>query len=62
MVPKAIETSVPTPDTLETAHAFHYALHVPSDSDRDVMCLSGRGDKDLATLGLAEAAAAATDR
>jgi tryptophan synthase beta chain len=35
---------------LETAHAFHYALHVPSDSDRDVMCLSGRGDKDLAEV------------
>jgi tryptophan synthase beta chain len=35
---------------LETAHAFHYLLHAPSDSDCDVLCLSGRGDKDLAEV------------
>jgi tryptophan synthase beta chain len=33
---------------LETAHAFHYALREPSDSTLDLICLSGRGDKDLA--------------
>ncbi|HEY3552359.1 MAG TPA: tryptophan synthase subunit beta, partial [Solirubrobacterales bacterium] len=33
---------------LETAHALHYVLHVPSDSTLDLVCLSGRGDKDLA--------------
>jgi tryptophan synthase beta chain len=42
---------------LETAHAFHYALCEPSDSELDLICLSGRGDKDLAEalsrLGLA---------
>ncbi len=32
---------------LETAHAFHYALQEPSDSTLDLVCLSGRGDKDL---------------
>jgi tryptophan synthase beta chain len=42
---------------LETAHAFHYAMSEPSDSTLDLICLSGRGDKDLAEalsrLGLA---------
>ena len=38
---------------LEPAHALHYVLNVPSDSDLDLICLSGRGDKDLAeVLGL----------
>ena len=35
---------------LETAHALHFALHEPSDSQLDVVCLSGRGDKDLAEV------------
>ena len=35
---------------LETAHALHYALEVPSDSELDLICLSGRGDKDLAEV------------
>jgi tryptophan synthase beta chain len=35
---------------LETAHAFHYALEEPSDSTLDLLCLSGRGDKDLAQV------------
>jgi tryptophan synthase beta chain len=35
---------------LETAHALHYALSEPSDSTLDVICLSGRGDKDLAEI------------
>ncbi len=35
---------------LETAHAFHYALEEPSDSALDLICLSGRGDKDLAQV------------
>jgi tryptophan synthase beta chain len=35
---------------LETAHALHHALHVPSDSTLDLICLSGRGDKDLAEV------------
>ena len=35
---------------LETAHALHYALAVPSDSTADLICLSGRGDKDLAEV------------
>jgi tryptophan synthase beta chain len=34
---------------LETAHALHFAL-APSDSTLDVICLSGRGDKDLAEV------------
>src|SRR5205814_9131382 len=29
---------------LETAHVLHHALHVPSDSSLDLICLSGRGD------------------
>ena len=34
---------------LETAHALHYAMHEdPDDSTLDLVCLSGRGDKDLA--------------
>jgi tryptophan synthase beta chain len=32
---------------LETAHAFHFVLSEPSDSALDLLCLSGRGDKDL---------------
>jgi tryptophan synthase beta chain len=35
---------------LETAHALHHVLHVPSDSTMDLLCLSGRGDKDLAEV------------
>ena len=35
---------------LETAHAFHFALEEPSDSSMDLICLSGRGDKDLAEV------------
>ena len=35
---------------LETAHALHYALAVPSESVADLICLSGRGDKDLAEV------------
>jgi tryptophan synthase beta chain len=35
---------------LETSHALYHALHVPSDSQLDVLCLSGRGDKDLAQI------------
>ncbi len=35
---------------LETAHALHYALAVDSDSDCDLICLSGRGDTDLAEV------------
>ena len=34
---------------LETAHALHYALQ-PADSAVDVVCCSGRGDKDLAEV------------
>jgi len=36
---------------LETAHALHYALHEDDDgSQLDLVCLSGRGDKDLAEV------------
>jgi tryptophan synthase beta chain len=35
---------------LETSHALYYALHEPSASALDVLCLSGRGDKDLAQV------------
>jgi len=36
---------------LETSHALHYALHEPGgDSTLDLICLSGRGDKDLAEV------------
>jgi tryptophan synthase beta chain len=35
---------------LETAHAFHHVLAEPSDSSLDLVCLSGRGDKDLAEV------------
>ncbi len=35
---------------LETAHAFHFVLEEPSDSSLDLVCLSGRGDKDLAQV------------
>jgi tryptophan synthase beta chain len=34
---------------LETAHALHYALQ-PADSALDLVCCSGRGDKDLAEV------------
>ena len=32
---------------LETAHALYHVLHDPSESTLDLVCLSGRGDKDL---------------
>jgi tryptophan synthase beta chain len=35
---------------LETAHAFHVVLNEPSESEVDLLCLSGRGDKDLAEV------------
>jgi tryptophan synthase beta chain len=35
---------------LETSHALWYALHAETDSALDVVCLSGRGDKDLAQI------------
>jgi tryptophan synthase beta chain len=36
---------------LETAHALHYALHEDGEgSTLDLVCLSGRGDKDLAEV------------
>jgi tryptophan synthase beta chain len=36
---------------LETAHALHYAIHEDGeDSTLDLVCLSGRGDKDLAEV------------
>jgi tryptophan synthase beta chain len=35
---------------LETAHAFHHVLEEPTDSTMDLVCLSGRGDKDLAEV------------
>jgi tryptophan synthase beta chain len=35
---------------LETSHALHYSLSVASDSTVDLICLSGRGDKDLAEV------------
>ncbi len=35
---------------LETAHALHFVLHEPSTSSLDLVCLSGRGDKDLAEV------------
>ena len=41
---------------LETAHALHFALQ-PADSELDLVCCSGRGDKDLAEV-LAKLAAA----
>jgi tryptophan synthase beta chain len=34
---------------LETSHALHYAL-APAESELDVVCCSGRGDKDLAEV------------
>jgi tryptophan synthase beta chain len=34
---------------LETAHALHYAL-TPAASELDIVCCSGRGDKDLAEV------------
>ena len=35
---------------LETAHAFHFVLEEPDSSSLDLLCLSGRGDKDLAQV------------
>ena len=36
---------------LETAHALHFALHEDGESSTlDLVCLSGRGDKDLAEV------------
>ena len=36
---------------LETAHALHYAMHSEhEESALDLVCLSGRGDKDLAEV------------
>ena len=35
---------------LETAHALHVVLREPSESTLDLVCLSGRGDKDLAEV------------
>jgi tryptophan synthase beta chain len=35
---------------LETAHALHVVLREPADSALDLVCLSGRGDKDLAEV------------
>jgi tryptophan synthase beta chain len=35
---------------LETSHALYHALHAPAESELDVICLSGRGDKDLAQI------------
>ena len=35
---------------LETAHALHVVLREPAESDMDLVCLSGRGDKDLAEV------------
>ena len=36
---------------LETAHALHYAMHEHAgDATLDLVCLSGRGDKDLAEV------------
>jgi len=35
---------------LESSHALAYVLDEPSDSTLDVLCLSGRGDKDLAEV------------
>lgn len=32
---------------LETSHALHYVLREPAESTVDLLCLSGRGDKDL---------------
>jgi tryptophan synthase beta chain len=39
---------------LETSHALHYAM-APADSELDVVCCSGRGDKDLAEVLAKEA-------
>ena len=35
---------------LETAHALHSVLREPADSQLDLVCFSGRGDKDLAEV------------
>jgi tryptophan synthase beta chain len=35
---------------LETAHALHFVMHVAAESTLDLVCLSGRGDKDLAEV------------
>ena len=34
----------------ETAHALHHVVQVASDSTLDLVCLTGRGDKDLAEV------------
>jgi tryptophan synthase beta chain len=35
---------------LETSHALHFALNEECESTADLLCLSGRGDKDLAEV------------
>ena len=35
---------------LESSHALHWVLHEETESQVDVVCLSGRGDKDLAEV------------
>jgi tryptophan synthase beta chain len=35
---------------LESSHALHWVLHEETSSTLDVVCLSGRGDKDLAEV------------
>jgi tryptophan synthase beta chain len=35
---------------LESSHALHWVLAEPTGSELDVVCLSGRGDKDLAEV------------
>jgi tryptophan synthase beta chain len=53
---------------LETAHALAWVLahpegHRQGDGELDLVCLSGRGDKDLAeVLSVGEAAASAGER
>ena len=46
---------------LETAHALHYAL-APADSELDIVCCSGRGDKDLAEVLAGTPTAQGTER
>ena len=47
---RALHEGATLDTALETAHALHYSLDLPSDSDCDLICLSGRGDKDLAEV------------
>jgi tryptophan synthase beta chain len=35
---------------LESSHAIAWALANPGDAELDLVCLSGRGDKDLAEV------------